>query len=808
MWTWPWRPDERTEPATPPGATARRVAARRRAAAGAALSLAHAACLGGGVGAAPAVVTSPEVQMLALRLNGVDRAGTFDVVVHGTGLALSGPAWQALGLPGPSESALAVDGRSFHPLDVPGLRWHLDAPTQTLVIDLPAAAFGPQALRMHPLQAPETAPTGHGFFVNYDVLWQNGTRTGTTHALLALERFAPGGQFHQSMRVVHDGRALRTLRLDTHWTLAPAGGTHRLLVGDTVSDPGRWGRALRYGGLQWRSNAALQPGGLPMAAPELGGEAVLPSTIEVLIDGHRRLQGEVAAGPFALRELPVVTGQGELRMVVRDLLGREQVTVLPYFASPALLAPGVSDQTLDAGVQRRRYGLRGQDYGDGFVSATDRRGLASGLTRELRGELARNHAGAGLDLAWPLTAAAGLAEAGLVASLAGGRLGAMARAAIEHRSRRWTASAQARRASRDYRQLGVPAAATLRHELSLAAGTHWGPFGAGWSAVARQDASGRSARLQTAHLSWQSPRSGALALALVRDGSARRGQAQLSWSVSLGPTQSAAAGVARVPAPDRAGPGARPALRQALQWQHLPLDDDTPAWRVLAERGAVDRLEGETAWGTRAAQFTAGASHTRHVGGAGRARLATRVGAAGAITWVDGSLFAGRRIDDSFAVVEVADVPGVRVLLDHRPVATTDARGRALVPGLRGRERNRLSIDPSDLPFDIELREADIEVVPPSRSGVVVPMPLKRSRAARFRLVDAEGAALPAGSRLQLNGQEFPVGFGGLGFASGLGARQVGWVVLDGRRCEVTLVLDAAPDRSDDLPDLGTQVCR
>ena len=63
----------------------------------------------------------------------------------------------------------------------------------------------------------------------------------------------------------------------------------------------------------------------------MSGEAVLPSTVDLYVDNELRMRREVPSGPFSIQDLPVMTGQGDARLVVRDILGREQVITQPFY---------------------------------------------------------------------------------------------------------------------------------------------------------------------------------------------------------------------------------------------------------------------------------------------------------------------------------------------------------------------------------------------------------------------------------------------------------------------------------------------
>ncbi len=75
-----------------------------------------------------------------------------------------------------------------------------------------------------------------------------------------------------------------------------------------------------------------------------------------------------------------------MRVVVRDLLGREQVISVPFYASASLLAKGLHDFSYEAGAERRNFGTDSNDYGRAFAAATHRLGFTDWLTGEVHAE--------------------------------------------------------------------------------------------------------------------------------------------------------------------------------------------------------------------------------------------------------------------------------------------------------------------------------------------------------------------------------------------------------------------------------------
>jgi outer membrane usher protein len=126
-----------------------------------------------------------------------------------------------------------------------------------------------------------------------------------------------------------------------------------------------------------------------------------------------------------------------------------------------------------------------------------------------------------------------------------------------------------------------------------------------------------------------------------------------------------------------------------------------------------------------------------------------------------GHAFAARNVSDAFAVVSTgrADVP---VLLENRLIGRTDRDGMLLVTPLNAWQRNRIGIDPMELPADLRLDRVEVQATPQDRSGTLVRFGIEQVRAAVLVLHDMRGQALPVGSRVHLDsGATAVVGYDG-----------------------------------------------
>lgn len=755
--------------------------------------------------------------LLAVRVNGVLLGATVQAAQRGDELALAQDACRELTLAPVTVAPWRLDGddQRYLPLAAwPALYWELDEATQTLRIEAPPAVFAGRAgaAAVMPQGAPSASQWGG--FGNYDVQWRQsrwaGDRGGMQEvdALLEIGSFAPVGDGSSSLLMRQTERGTQWVRLDTGWTVEQPDSMRRLRVGDAVGQAGAWGRAMRFGGVQWGTDFRLRPGFVSYPLPSMQGEASLPSTVDVYVNNSQRVQGDVPAGPFDLTQIPIVTGQGEIRTVVRDLLGREQVIVQPYYVSPALLKPGLRAYSVEVGALREDYGLESFRYGRGMVAATDRLGLSERFTRELRAELLADQQAVGATGVW-LLPTMGTAHLSLVGShdrRAGS--GWMVGTGADRQGLTWSGGVQLGWRNEGFTQVGQPSGNAPRRTVSASMGTMLagGSLGLSWIQQAGNE---RMAPLRLASSNYSRAIGpwAYLSLVLLRD-MERGGSTTVALNLSrvLDAFTSANAGVVRT------RDAAYRSDQASLQIQRPPPAGPGFGYELALEGGDADRRLAVGQWRTRHADLEAG------VGRLG-AITETRAGVSGSAAWLGGDAFLARHIEGSFAVVEVGDYEGVGVLHDNQPVATTNAKGRALVTGLRGYERNRISIEPGDLPIDAEVGSLEMLVTPPARSGTRLQFEVLRQRSASLRLVDATGRPVPAGSLIEVvpsSGEaapaaaeeggvrRFPVGFEGRAYVSGLSdltLLRVQWPQGD---CRAAVML---PRDLDELPDLGSVPC-
>jgi len=693
-------------------------------------------------------------------------------------------------------SAVSHQGERYFPLRalLPVLQTY-DPLALTLVIELPPEAFLETSRRAEMAAMPTPVPPELGGFLNYELFAANSEDAQQRSGQWELGVFNPWGVGVTGLFVNQLASQPVPVRLDTTWTHDVPAQRETWRFGDTVSTAGTWGQSLRFAGVQYATNFGTEPGFATFTPQSVAGQALMPSTVDVFINNALVSRQSVPPGPFTIDNLPVVSGSGQVQVVVRDLFGRERLVQTPFYASQALLRQGLRSFAYEAGFVRQDFGQQSDNYGPWLATATLRQGLSDQLTGELHAETTAGQAtlGAGADY---LLADVGTMSAYLAGSSRGSDTGGLLLLGIDRLTPRFSVGARAQKTTDGFAQLGSAAGRAGPSQLSSANLSFVLPSIGAVGVAYISQVRGDEPETRVASLSYSVSLAAAasLSVAALTDLRGDQGtQLLVTLSVPLGPsitaggntqlsrtraghTQADYAATVQRNLPSGSGYGYRLQTRNGPSSQgSLTLQNDVGTYTVDALQDAI---------GT-----------------------ATQLSASGGFALVGGHGFASRRIDESFALVTVPGYANVGVLADNQSAGHTDANGNALIPRLRAYDRNVISIAQEDLPMDAEIGALSIPVVPYFRSGLALAFPVKRSRAATFTVILEDGGELPNAAVLTM--LEPPggalLGAKGEVYATDLQARNPLRVQWKGQQCDILIPYVPADDP---LPDLGTFVCK
>ena len=701
----------------------------------------------------------------------------------------------------PGVVALKHSGNNYFPAAaIPGANFALDRVKQTLTISAGAVAFGETAARL-------TRPDAYaapilpqpGGFLNYNL---SATHSADVHTLAG--SFDVG--FFSRHGALTSGFLAPTLdtkpaltRLQTTYVIDTPEKLVSLRLGDSTNQAGAWGMPVLFGGVQYGTNFGTQPGFVRTPTVlTAGGQATLPSTVDVFVNNALVSRQSVPPGPFSISNIPIVSGTGEARLVVRDLLGREQIISQPFYGASTLLKQGLTEYSYELGAQRRNFGVQSNDYGKPLAAATYRQGLSDALTSEVHAEASSGTAAFGSSGVLRL-GQVGVLNASIAASRGDAGRGRLAAYGFERQGRELSFSLRSQLADKSFSQIGLlPGQQPRRRQDVASMGLPLGRTGSiSLSRVAQKSADQPDTRVTSLGYTLQLGRLAQLGITAMRTASDTTSNSLfMTLSIPLGTSTSASIASERT---RNADGSSSISLTNTVQ-QSVPVGSGY-GYRLQEREGAY---LGSLSLQNNVGSYQIEASRAQD--GAGGTPL--RLSAAGGVGVVGGHPFFSRAITDSFAVVRVADYANVRVLQDNQVVGRTDADGYAVLPRLRAYDRNIVSVDQGDLPMDAALGSLKLVATPYYRSGVLVDFPVKRERGATLRIVLDDGSDLPSGALSSIEGKEdeFPVALRGEAYLTGFEAQNRIRFSWKGQNCTIEVAYPIKTAEA--LPHLGTYTCK
>ncbi|WP_240222457.1 fimbria/pilus outer membrane usher protein [Rheinheimera hassiensis] len=731
-----------------------------------------------------------EWRWLTLSLNGQTQDKAVKLLYYRQHFYMQEADLQQLRLKWDLLEVLYYDELNYYPLtEMDNVSVEMQQQSQHLQLNATPAAFEAYRSRYQHLQA--TPDSLIGAYANYDVQTQYSDGGATQAALVQLTAFSGTANFTNTA-TYNSSSPSSLLRLDSTFMLDNPANRSRFYLGDSYNQPGRWGRTVQFAGVRYSSNFSLDPGFVTYPLPSISGEAVLPSSVDILINNVRQHQQTVPQGPFELQQFPAITGSGELQLQVTDILGRTETYNQPFYIASQLLAEGLSSFSYEAGWIRKNYGLRSNDYDRAFMSATHRYGINNRITTELRTELSRDHLAAGASFSY-LLADYAVADITVAASKTDDASGTLWRGGLSRQSHNFSFGFYAAYANRSFSALGqTPAVARLRNELGINLGA---PLFSGSSLAAalirRKQWDGDDFSLLSINYSQR------VTDKLMLNVSAGKA-INNSNDYTIGLTLSRYFG-----SRDSGQINLRHEqdnTRKQLQVQRNLTMGDSFGYRLLAEQAKQNWLD--TEWLLQRSNGLYRANVSSFDG-----QAAARLSASGSIILLDNSLHSTRWISNSFALVNVGDIEGVSVMLENQVVAATDSKGNALVTGLMPYDKNYLSIEHSQLPINTSVQSLQLSVTPAINAGTIANFHLRRGKSAVVNLYRPDDSAVPAGAQVRINQQQrtYPVASNGKTYLEQLPSEALLHVTWQEKQCFATLTLT---ETNEPIPDLGTIYCR
>lgn len=676
--------------------------------------------------------------------------------------------------------------------------------TQALTLTIPVAELDLERVIYHNESSADIEVSkGTGLLLNYDLYgWHSNDKYKSLSAFSELRFFNPLGVLSNTSLArsnyspMDKGWQNRNVRLDTQWETSWPGSAVSLRLGDTLTAALPWSRSTRIGGIQLSRNFALQPYFSTAPLPSFLGEASVPSTAELYINGIKQFEQSVPSGPFEIQSMPYINGAGNASLVLTDVQGRQQSIDLPFYSTSMLLKQGLADWSLEAGYVRKDYGIRSWQYArEPVFSGTLRYGLTNAITAELHAEgskdLLNYGAGANIRLG-QLGVITGSYSASRHDEAGGEPSGKMYSASYQWQGSYFHVNASLKKADKNYRDIAFLHGSDFPETNQIVStGLNLGQAGSlGVSYIKLDYFNQSSSRYANAYWSKSLGRSTYLNVNFnknLNDSSDYSVYAGVSFS--LGPDYRASSSFSKSGDQNSYSVDISKASRENMGW----------SWQVQGRYDDVASAYANASYRGNYGTYGLGAQADKH-------RQAAYASTSGSLVVMSGGVFAGRQVSDGFAVVSTNGVADVPVKLENNLYGNTNRSGLLMVAPLQAYQRNKVDIDTMNLPANMSIDKVSAEVSTQAKSGTKVLFKIKPIRAATIVLHDANGVPLALGTRVVLNKDYGTiVGYGGIAYLEQLEEKNQLEVNNDGLACVVQFEFTSEEAT---IPQLGPFICR
>jgi outer membrane usher protein len=701
--------------------------------------------------------------------------------------------------------SVTFNGKVYFPLDaINGVQWALDPASQTLSLTVLPSAFAPSTVDASYRELLEPSVPQPGLFLNHQLVYTHASSQSGIAGLFEGGYFSSLGVLTSRFAEKDFTSSISPIRLDTKLAREFPNQMALLTVGDSISAVNTWSRQVTYAGISWASDFATQPTFVPIVLPNLQGQAAQPSTVDIYVNGVRTSQQKVDPGPFTINNIPVISGQGDVQMVVTDVLGRQQVVTQSYITAQELLRTGVNAYTYETGILRRNFGTVSSQYGSLFAEGQQRHGFTDRLTGNARVEVSGKQQTGGVGAELGITPF-GVIGTGVALSHSNLGPGGLAYLALVRRSKRLGYSGTIQTASSTFQQLGMAAgerafklqaqfqvAEALGSRASIAVGylrQQNRTFVNGVQA-AKPDFAG----ISTTFNARVASRLYLTASANLSNSFKNASSATISLVVPLGKRSlvSATSTVAR--------DGTQ--LSSVTYAQQPPLGPGY-GYRVRGDIGDTSnqrRVDADFTYQTSTGSYELEGSEVA-------SKVATRFTETGALVFMGGHIIPSQLLNSSFAVVEVPDLSGVKVFANNQYIAKTSWRGLAVLPTLAPYAKNVIRLDDQGVPVELDMDLQEKTVVPMSRTGVLLRFKALHMAGALFQLVTEKGDPVPVGAEVTVGefGTIYNTAYRGEVFIPNISFPAHLHASWAGQRCDANV---ESSNTREPLPRIGPVTCK
>ena len=671
-----------------------------------------------------------------------------------------------IGFRNPFGTVTRLEGEEYRSLkSMTGVNFTFDEGTLSLALSAPPSLLGKETVDFLAMQTQKVYyPEDSSVFLNYGADYQAARGLSSSSFTLTDQFGARKGNvlFLTDSLFSLDQSQDRFVRLQSSFTYDDRKELWRFIAGDFFAASDDLGSSLNMGGLSFAKVYRIDPYFINYPTLGLSGQVSLPSEAKVYLNGILMKTEHFSPGEFELKNITPYGSAGAVDVVLKDAFGREQRISYPfYFGGASLLKKGLQEYSYNLGFLRDQYGTESNRYSDLAFSAFHRFGVSDALTLGFRAEAKESLYNLGPQ-ATVLLNHAGLLSLSLAGSTGGSAAnGAAGTASYSYQGLRAGANASFSGYTRDYAIVAGNSAFVPKTQAS--GGLSYtdkllGALSLGYSSTKVYQ--GQNSNVASAGYSRILP-GGVTLTATYRHIKQADSANEIFVALNYSPKPDLS-----ISASYQSSKGSRDELFEVQK--NAPIGEGY-GYRVNLDHSEAAGQSGTTLnpslqyngrYGIYQGEFTgqesAGHSYERY-----------HLAASGALVYAGSTFGATRPVYDSFGLVKVGDLEGVKVLLNSQEIGSTDSTGKLFIPDLGAFYQNQVAIDSKQISIDYFLSSVSKVISPPLRSGSCIPFLAKKLQPITGSLkVRVAGVVKPVEYRemtLTVQGKQivFPTGIGG-----------------------------------------------
>ncbi len=580
----------------------------------------------------------------------------------------------------------------------------------------------------------------------------------------------------------------------------------RTIAGDFFASSNDLGSNLNMGGLSFQKVYRIDPYFIKQPLFNTTGLVSAPSQADIYINGMLIRREKLSPGEFELKNISSYRGAGNVQVVIRDPFGREERLSYPFYFTDTILKQGLHEYSYNIVFLRNGFGRESDSYGKPAFSLYHRYGLTDdlsvGVTAEGEGRLVNLGPRASFS-----STRLGLLSVSMAGSYDRRRGGGIA-ASINHiyQGPRFGAMALLKGYSRGYATISnTISGALIKYEAG--AGISYGSRGFGsasldYTRTENYNAPDRTVISATYSVNVLRDSSIYLSFSRIKDSGVTDNQ--VFGGLTYYPWKDASASAFFV-------------KNRGSDAETLQMQENPPFRQGLGYRAKVTRafqpeaaytvdpyLQYNSPYGIFTGEYISNLSKS---GDSNTYELT----AAGGLVYAGGTVGIGLPVVDSFGVVKVGDLKGVKVYNNNQEIGETDSSGKVIITNLNSYYDNQISVGNQQIPINYSLPETQKKVSPALRSGSVIEFKATKIQGItgflKIRSMGALGGAEFYEVKTTVDGREirFPTGRNGEFYLENIKpGKYSASMVYMGKTCSFDIMI---PDVPDMMINLGELVC-